>query len=218
MSRFPGTAGAAAIALAGLTACQPAGSDPKPPPTPPPPVSAEGAPKFTPISALCPTPPAGLPVVRIRIDDVAPKKFVQQTALFASNRDGTAGEGKPQKPIPEVVLETANPTRLDLDATPFLKKAGDVLLVEVELGDPDASFVPGPSALTAGDDAGAGMFCLKTADQRINPKDTDRIVRFYVKYVEGAGPTYGKYNLFLLLKDGPYRTPTVLDPKIRNSG
>jgi len=211
------SAGGAMLAVVGLAGCQPEPA-PKPPPGPPQPVVAEGAPKFTPITEACPTLPSGLPVVRIRLDDVSPKKLGQQKTLLASNKDGTAGEGKPLKVIPDVVLETAEPTRLDIDATPFLKKAGDVLLVEVELADPDVSFVSRPAALTSGDDAGAGMFCLKTPDQRINPKDGDRIVRFYVKYVEGKGPTYGKYNLFLRIKDGPYLTPTVLDPKIRNSG
>ena len=219
MTRTAWSAGVATVAMAALAGCQA-----KPPTTPPPteepkPIaSAPGAPAFAAITAVCPTLPAGLPVVKIQIIDVSPKKLGHATALFEANQDGTRSTEKKLRDIPEVVLKTETPTRLDLDATEFLKKDGDVLLVEVELADPAASFVAGPAAITAGNDEGGAMFCIKDKDHPVAPKPGDRTARFYVKYLSADGPKLGKFNVFLLLKDGPYLTPTVLDPKIRNSG
>ena len=62
------------------------------------------------------------------------------------------------------------------------------------------------------------MFCIKDKDHAIGPKPGDRTARFYVQYVQSQTPLYGKFNIFLLLKDGPYTVPVVLDPKIHNAG
>ena len=197
-------AGAAVLAL--LAGCERM--------TPPKPDEA-GKPIFTRITAPCAKTPASLPVVRIVLTDVSPKKLVHDTALYESNQDGTGAGETRVKDIPEILLKSENPTRLDIDAHEFLKKAGDQLLVQVELADPNASFLPGKYALTAGNADGAAMFCVRDA---VDAKSGDRTARFYVRYVESKTPLYGKYNLFLLIKDGPYTTPVVLDPKVHNAG
>ena len=217
MTRVLWSAGAVAAAAAALAGCQP--KPPAPPTEPPKPIAAIlGAPRFGAITAICPTLPAGLPVVKIQITDASPKKIGHVTALFESNQDGTASGDKKLRDIAEVVFKDQNPTRLDLDASEFLKKPGDVLLVEVELADPDASFFPGPAAITAGNDDGTSMFCIRDKESGVNPKPGDRTVRFYVQYGAPKGPRYGKYNIFLLFKDGPFLTPVVLDPKIHDKG
>lgn len=208
MRAFRWAAGAAGLALlAGCTKAMP--------PTPPTPTDEPGKPMFGVIARQCGAIPPGLPVVKIQITDVSPKKVGHDTALFEANKDGSASTDKRLRDIPEVVLQTQNPTRLDLDTTEFLKKPGDLLLVEVVLADPDASFTGGAYALTAGNAEGAAMFCVKDP---INPRAGDRTVRFYVQYQQAKTPQIGKYNLFLILKDGPYQTPIVIDPKVHNSG
>jgi len=208
MHAFRWAAGAAGLAL--LAGCM------KPePPKPPKPVEDPGRPMFGVIANKCAAIPPGLPVVKIQITDVSPKKLGHVTALFEANPDGSASTDKRLRDIPEVVLRTRNPTRLDIDAREFLKKPGDLMLVEVELADPDASFTGGAYALTSGNPDGAAMFCVKDP---INPKPDERTVRFYVQYQQGDSMKVGKYNLFLLLKDGPYSTPILLDPKVHNSG
>ena len=202
-------AGAAVLAL--LAGCERA---PKPPTAAPPP-DEPGKPVFAPIATICAETPASLPVVKIRLTDVSPKKLGHVTALFESNREGTAAGEKPVKALPEIVLKTENPTRLDIDAAEFLKKPGDQLLVEVELADPSASFLPGKYAVTAGNADGAAMFCVRDP---VDAKPGDRIARFYVRYLDSETPKFGKYNLFLLIQDGPYTTPVVLDPKVHNRG
>ena len=175
MRRISWSAGTVAAVASALAGCQA---------KLPPPVDTDtgvaGAPRFAPISAICPTLPKMLPVVKISITDVAPKKLGHVTAQFESDQYGTASTGEKVKDIAEVVLKTDNPTRLDLDAREYLKKAGDVILVEVELADAAASFVPGPAALTVGNPDGAAMFCVRDKDSAINPKPGDRTVRFYV--------------------------------------
>lgn len=186
------------------------------PPKPPPPVADEpGKPVFARITTQCADKPARLPVVKIVLTDVAPKQLGHDTALYESNQDGSGAGEKRVKDIPEVVLKSENPTRLDIDAHEFLRKAGDQLLVEVELADPNASFAPGKYALTAGNADGAAMFCVRN---EIDARAGDRTARFYVRYLKSEAPRYGKYNLFLLIKDGPYTTPVVLDPKVHNAG
>jgi hypothetical protein len=208
MRAFPWAAGAAGLAL--LTGCM------KPEPMKPPkPADEPGKPMFGVIANKCPAIPPGLPVVKITITDVSPKKIGHDTALFEANKDGSASTDKRLRHIPEVLLQTQNPTRLDIDAREFLKKPGDLMLVEVVLADPDASFTGGAYALTSGNADGAAMFCVKDP---IDPKPDDRTVRFYVQYQQGQNMKVGKYNLFLLLKDGPYATPILLDPKVHNSG
>jgi hypothetical protein len=212
-------AASAAVVVAAASAL--AGCQDRSPPRPPEPApkarpNAPGAPAFTEITAACPATPGGLPVVKIQITDVSPKKLGHVTALFQGNADGTASTEEKLQDLPEVVFKSENPTRLDVDTRTFLKKPGDVALVEVELVDAAASFAPVPAAITAGNDAGVAMFCIKDKDHRINPKPTDRTARFYVQYVDSKAPLYGKFNIFLLLRDGPYLTPVVLDPKIHN--
>ena len=208
MRAFRWAAGAAGLAL--LASCM------KPePPKPPKPIDETGKPMFGVINQTCAAIPPGLPVVRIAITDVSPKKIGHDTALFEANKDGSASTDKRLRDIPEVVLRTQNPTRLDIDAREFLKKPGDLMLVEVVLADPNASFTGGAYALTSGNPDGAAMFCVKDP---INPKPDERTVRFYVQYQQGDSMKVGKYNLFLLLKDGPYSTPILLDPKVHNSG
>jgi hypothetical protein len=207
MHAFRWAAGAAGLAL--LAGCM------KPQQPPPKPVDEPGKPMFGVIAQKCAAIPAGLPVVKIQITDVSPKKLGHDTALFEANKDGSASTDKRLRDIPEVLLQTQNPTRLDLDAREFLKKPGDLMLVEVELADPNASFTGGAYALTAGNAEGAAMFCVRDP---INPKPDDRTVRFYVQYQQADPMKVGKYNLFLLLKDGPYSTPILLDPKVHNSG
>jgi hypothetical protein len=208
MRAFRWAAGAAGLALlAGCTKPQP--------PSPPKPVDEPGKPMFSVISQKCAAIPPGLPVMRIAITDVSPKKLGHDTALFEANKDGSASTDKRLRDIPEVVLRTQNPTRLDIDAREFLKKPGDLMLVEVVLADPNASFTGGAYALTAGNPDGAAMFCVKDP---IDPKPDERTVRFYVQYQQGDSMKVGKYNLFLLLKDDPYSTPILLDPKVHNSG
>lgn len=203
-------AGAAVVVLlAGCGRTAPTTTTPAPPPDDP------GKPVFAPISTTCDEKPASLPVVKIRLTDVAPKKLGHVTALFESNRDGTAAGEKPVRALPEIVLKTENPTRIDIDAGEFLKKPGDQLLVEVELADPSASFLPGKYAITAGNADGAAMFCVRDP---VDAKPGDRTARFYVRYIKSDTPKFGKYNLFLLIQDGPYTTPIVLDPKVHNRG
>ena len=185
----------------------------KPPPPPPP--EEPGKPVLAPIAAVCAEKPASLPVVKIRLTDVSPKRLGHVTALYESNAEGTAAGEKPVRDLPEVVLKTENPTRLDIDAREFLKKDGDQLLVEVELADPDTSFLPGRYAVTAGNADGTAMFCVRDP---VDARPGDRTARFYVRYLKSDTPKYGKYNLFLLIKDGPYTTPILLDPKVHNSG
>ncbi|WP_293907780.1 hypothetical protein [Phenylobacterium sp.] len=192
----------------------------KPPPGPVPRPTGVARPAFSLINKACPPLPANLPAVRISISDVSPKHIGHETALFAANKDGTRSTGDRLRRIPEVQLPVSDPTRLDLDADPFLKKPGDVLLIELELTDPDASFSGGSSALTIGNDDGKAMFCVKDPANGINPKPEDRIVRFYARYVASNRPRLAKFNIFVLVKDrdGPFRTPVVLDPKVHNSG
>lgn len=217
MSRILWSAGAAAVAASALAGCQaktPAPEIARPKPA----TSAPGAPRFAAITAICPALPANLPVVKMQITDVSPKKLGHVTGLYESNKQGAASTGQKLRDIPEVVFKDQRPTRLDFDAAEYLKKPGDVLLVEVELADPAASFVEGPAAITAGNDDGAAMFCIRDKASGVNPKAGDRTARFYVRYVESKTPRYGKFNIFLLLRDGPFLTPTVLDPKIHDSG
>ena len=220
MSRIRWMAGVAAVAASALGGCQPAPrpAPVTPGPTPPPSTDAPGAPRFGMISAICPALPADLPVVKILLTDVSPKNLGHVTALYAANKDGSASSEQKLKDIPEVVFKGQNPTRLDLDATDYLKAPGGAVLVEVTLADPDASFVEGPAALTAGNADAAAMFCLRDKDSAINPKAGDRTVRFYVRHLDAKTPRYGKFNIFLLLRDGPFLTPTVLDPKVHDSG
>ena len=192
-----------------------AGCEHKEPLPPPPPGEDPGKPIFGRIITHCAEAEATLPVVKIRILDVSPKKLVHDTALYESNADGTASSDKRVQDIPEPVLKTENPTRLDIDASAFIKKPGDQLLVEVELADPDVSFVPGKYALTSGNHDAATMFCVR---KEIDIQPGDRIARFYVRYLKSETPRFGKYNLFLLVKDGPYTTPIVIDPKVHNAG
>lgn len=221
MTRIGWKAGSLAVAAAVLTACQPAtppGAPPAPAPTPV--TSAPGAPQFTEIAALCKAVPARLPVVKIQITDVSPKKIGHVTGLFESNQDGTASTEKKLRDLPEPKPDPrlGPTTRLDVDVTEFLKKEGDVVLVEVELADPNAEFVAAPAAVTAGNDDGVAIFCLKSKEQRISPTVTDRTVRFYVQDTGAKTGKYGKFNIFLQVKDGPYVTPIVLDPKMRDHG
>ncbi|WP_293678167.1 hypothetical protein [uncultured Phenylobacterium sp.] len=174
-----------------------------------------GQPVFAPISTVCPDQPASVPVVKIRITDVSPKKLGHVTTLHDSNSYGTAAGEKPVRTLPEVVLATENPTRLDIDAAEFLRKEGDQVLIQVELADPAATFLPGKFAVTAGNADGSAIFCVRDP---IETKPGDRTARFYVRYVKSDTPRFGKYNLFLLIKDGPYTTPIVIDPKVRNHG
>lgn len=185
------------------------------PAKPPPPALPEdpSKPIFARITSQCAEKPTVLPVVKIRITDVSPKNLQHDTALYDSNGDGAGSGDKRVKDIPEVVLKGENPTRLDIDANEFLKKEGDQLLVEIELADPAATFRPGRFALTSGNADGAAMFCVRN---EVDAKPGDRVARFYVRYVKSGRPLYGKYNLFLLVKDGPYTTPVVLDPKVHN--
>jgi hypothetical protein len=192
-----------------------AGCERATPRAPAPPPDEPRKPMFAPIATACTEQPGSLPVVKIRLTDVAPKRLGHVTALYQSNREGTAAGDKPVKDLPEVLLKTENPTRLDIDAAEFLKKDGDQLLVEVELADPAASFLPGKYAVTAGNADGAAMFCVRDP---VDAKAGDRTARFYVRYLKADTPRYGKYNLFLLIKDGPYTTPIVLDPKVHNAG
>ena len=209
---------AAAVVVSGLAACQVKSPDPTPTPEPKGPLSAAGAPAFSEITAACTALPADLKVVKIQITDVSPKKLGHTTGLFAAKPGGEESDNKKLADIAETLLKTDNPTRLDIDARPYLKKPGDVILVEVQLDDPAASFAPVPAALTAGNGPGGTMFCIKDKDHRILPKPGDRTARFYVQYVQSKTPLFGKFNLFLLVKDGPFITPTILDPKIHNSG
>jgi len=204
-----------AVAPLMVAGCLMAGCEHKEPM--PPPLAGEdpGKPIFGRIITRCAETPTNLPVVKIRLTDVSPKALGHDTGLYESNADGTGAGETRLADIPEVVLKTANPTRLDIDANKFLKKPGDQMLVEVELADPNASFVPGKYALTSGDHDGALMFCVRS---EIDAKPGDRVARFYVRYLKSATPQYGKYNLFLLIHDGPYTTPIVIDPKVHNAG
>jgi hypothetical protein len=203
---------AAPLLIAG---CLMAGCEHKEPLPPPVPGEDPGKPIFGRIITRCAEAAAKLPVVKIRLTDVSPKKLAHDTALYDSNADGTgAGERRVQD-IAETVFKTANPTRLDIDASAYLKKPGDQLLIEVEVADPDVSFLPGKYALTSGNHEGASMFCVRN---EIDIQPGDRVARFYVRYLKSDTPQYGKYNLFLLVKDGPYTTPIVIDPKVHNAG
>jgi hypothetical protein len=211
MRKVPGWAAASILMIGALVAgCRETRTMP-----PAMPGEDPGKPIFGRIITRCAEAPARLPVVKIRLTDVSPKKLGHDTALYESNADGTGAGDKRLQDIPEPVLKTDNPTRLDIDANAFLKKAGDQLLVEVELADPDVSFVPGKYALTSGNHDGASMFCVRN---EIDLKPGDRVARFYVRYLRAEGPRYGKYNLFLLVRDGPYTTPIVIDPKVHNAG
>src|SRR5687768_4937383 len=78
--------------------------------TPPAPTTDEpGKPVFARITTPCAEKPAKLPVVKIRLTDVSPKRLVRDAALYESNQDGTGAGEKRVKDIPEVVLKTENP-------------------------------------------------------------------------------------------------------------
>lgn len=170
------------------------------------------------ITTICPSINKSIPVVRIQIDDINPRKIKHTTLLYDSNSDGTDISGTAKEGVKEIKFKEDYDTRLDFHAKKYFDSS-DIILIQVSLFDRDLAFYPGPLAITYGNAAGAEMFCVKSL---IDAKPDDRILSFYVvKVSPDAGKAKkGSFNIALIVDErgSGFSMPIVIDPKVGNTG
>jgi hypothetical protein len=216
--------GVALLCVASLMGCQRAHTRPDARINCPPPPAAVVLPPITSKNELpvavqtdCVNANTQVPVVHITLWNVDDPKLESSVLLhYKSDPLGNQHQGRTVQPNPTPLPNSI--THVDFDAGTYLTNPGNVVLIELELQDPDGYvFVPGTdTAVFTSKIANGRMFCVKTP---MIIKKNQKLVRFYARYVPPVTgqAVYGAYHFHITTPTGKERNVAV-DPKVRNNG
>ena len=166
-----------------------------------------------------PNPPGkSINVAMITITDINVKKLKHNSDLYKSDQSGIIYSGSPTEKIPEYKLNGKYDTRLDFNATEYVKNDG-IMLVEIVLQDSDIEFYPGNLAITGGDTDSLAMMCVL---KPIDAKPSDRMLSFYIVKAPTGNTKLLSFGVALVIDEQgsskKYRLPVVIDPGVKNDG
>jgi len=133
---------------------------------------------------------------------------------YGSDNQGDTQVGTPVPPPPTPI---SYETHVDFTAAPYLRRPGDVAMIELQLTDRNYTFQAGRNNTVITSDAAHGyMFCVKR--DMVVPEGA-RKVDFYVRWVKTVDglPVVGAYNFMLRDRRGDRRFLEV-DPNVENEG
>lgn len=155
-----------------------------------------------------------IPAVLVKVSSVEQLQAIQYAGK--TDKDGNIVENGSLKQITPPYPFPNN--QLSVDAQPYLKKKGEIMLLELELEQPGYTFSPPNTVITEDSAPSNGeMFCVKKTPPPIQPKANQAI--FYVHYLDGAPKgVIGHYTFDYLPANGHTAVRVKVDPDVSNDG
>jgi hypothetical protein len=142
--------------------------------------------------------------------DIKIKKLVRNIVQVPP---GTNPTGSSKKVPPPKAGTVPRQTPIDMDIAAILGNEPSYCRIRVRCADPAIRFADPPQAITAADDGGKAMFFnLLYGEDEGMPAVRFDCIR------PAVGPQVGSFNIGLVISDGNYELPIIIDPKIQNRG